>query len=176
VGEYLPGVVLEKDRYGCHLFVPAYCVQRSCRRANACLGNKDGPCLADERKEKVPYMRWVAALKYLKAHRKLPAWFNPPHTKDPETEESRAQDRAIRLEFVRRLWNCYRQIKAFPESRAKMSEMVLLMLDMIDFSKIKDPNPIRPAPACEAKCDPEPLSGPLERPVISQPRIRVLGD
>jgi hypothetical protein len=118
----------------------------------------------------------VEALKHLKARRKLPAWFNPPHTKDPETEESRAQDRAIKVEFVRRLWNAHRQLTAFPETRANMNPAVLLMLEFMDFSKIKDPDPLLPETPREERIAREAVAGPPERPVLSQPNIRVIGD
>ena len=171
--DYLQGVVLEKDRYGCCLFAPAYCVQRTCRRANACLGNKDGPCLADERKEGVHYRRWVECLRHLKIHGKRPEWFFPPFEKEPETEERRAELKAVKLELISRLWNVHRQLKAYPESRKNYSEAVLLMLEFVDFSKIRDPNPIRRFEADGSKTGCETNVPPQGGPVLSEPRIRI---
>jgi hypothetical protein len=171
MSDYLPGVVLEKDRYGCCLFAPAYCVQRSCRRANACLGNKHGPCLADERKEGVSRTRWIECMKHLKAHGKAPEWFHPPFEKEPETEESRAEFRAIMLELAKRLWNAHRQLKAFPETRKNMNEVVLRMLEFVDFTHIRDDHPIpRLEEGSELGC--EARTRLPVAPVLSQPRIR----
>jgi hypothetical protein len=168
MADYLPGVVLEKVRYGCCLFAPAYCTQRSCRRANACLGNEKGPCLADERKEGVSHTRWVECLKHLKAHGKAPEWFHPPFEKEPETEESRAKRKALDLELARRLWNAHRQLKAYPETRSNMNEAVLLMLEFMDFSKIRDDHPILRSTDSEI----DTANGPPDAPVLSEPRIR----
>ena len=161
--DYLPGVVLEKDRYGCCQFAPAYCVLKQCRRANACLGNEHGPCLADE--------RWVECLKYLKTHDNAPEWFHPPFDKEPETEESLAKKQALNLELIKRLWNVHRQLKAYPESRKNYSEAVLLMLEFVDFSKMHDDDPIPRLTEDEKEAGCETVT-PTDAPVLSEPRIR----